>query len=261
MIARCLLLAACLLTSGCALFMGADGSTEELSAAVPAALPPEGCDPCPPEVRQGLALESAGSWTEALDTYAKAARLDGVCPHGPLGEARVLLATGQPEEAVLVLRSAARSHPGPVLLRALGDALLASGDPNGAYTAYTDALRMLPGDGALRLDSLLALYAAGRHEELASALAAAPVASLPLDVRRAFGRACLLTGRGRRAVEALSSCVDEDPADGTAWLDLARGLFVLGEDDSARFALEKAEQLGADLGALAALRVPAAGGT
>jgi len=258
---RAALLAACLLAAGCAQLMGRKPVAHDtLASAVPASLPPEGCSPCPPEVRQGLAQEAAGAWAEALLSYAKAARVDGLCPHGPLGEARVLLASGHPAEAVQVLEAASRSRPGALLLRALGDALVAAGDPNGAHAAYADALRLQPEDQDLREDSLLALYAAGRHEELAVALADEAPKSLPLELRRAFGRACLLTNRGQLAVDALSACVEEDAADGLAWLDLARALYLAGADLSARFALQHAAELGVDLGPLATLLAPAPAG-
>ena len=258
---RTLLCAASLLLCGCEALTGRPATADEgLAAVVPVSLPPEGCSPCPPEVRQGLVQEAAGAWPEALALYSKAARVDGHCPHGPLGEARVLLATGRAAEAVQVLAAAARARRGPLLLRALGDALLASGDANAAHEAYAEALRLQPGDGSLRLDAILALYAAGRHEEVAVALADDDATRLPFDARRALGRACLLTGRTQRAMEALSACVEEDPADGAAWLDLARALYLLGEEGPAAFALGRAAELGVDLGPLGSLRAPAAAG-
>src|SRR4029450_2993993 len=91
-----LLCAASLLLCGCEALIGPPASADVgLAAVVPLPPPPEGCSPCPPEVRQGLAQESVGAWPEALALYAKAARVDGHCPHGPLGAARVLLAPGR----------------------------------------------------------------------------------------------------------------------------------------------------------------------
>jgi hypothetical protein len=40
------------------------------------------------------------------------------------------------------------------------------------------------------------------------------------------------------------------PADGGAWLDLARTLYLLREEEPGLFALRKAHELGADLGGL-----------
>ncbi|HEX5011501.1 MAG TPA: hypothetical protein VFY71_13985, partial [Planctomycetota bacterium] len=64
---RNLLCAATLLLCGCEALTGRPASADEgLATVVPVALPPEGCSPCPPEVRQGLAQEAAGAWSAAL---------------------------------------------------------------------------------------------------------------------------------------------------------------------------------------------------
>jgi Flp pilus assembly protein TadD len=213
-----LLLALLVLCAACAspeLDHAAPGLPPDLSA--PSSWRVASCPHCPVELNEALAEEAAGHWVHAEQLYAKACERDPRCDRALVGRGRSLLALGRAGEAADVLAAGAAGRP--------------------------TASRLL---GA----RACALHAAGRHADVVTLLASYDVNSLAPDALVALGRSALLAGDYMTAGAALSRQVEVQPADGGAWLDLARTLYLLREEVPGRFALLKARELGADLGGL-----------
>src|SRR5262249_29432798 len=161
--------------------------------------------------------EAAGHWAHAEQLYANAVERDPRCDRALLGRGRALLALGRAGEAADALAAGAATRP--------------------------NASRLL---GA----RACALHAAGRHADVVALLAGYDVNSLSPDALVALGRSALLAGDYMLAGAALSRQVEVQPQDGGAWLDLARTLYLMREEEPGLFALRRANELGADLGGL-----------
>jgi Flp pilus assembly protein TadD len=193
--------------------------------AAPASWRVAACPHCPPGLDEALTEEAAGHWNRAEELYAEASDRDPLCDRALLGHGRVLLALGRAEEAAEALAAGCAARPTSTKLV-------------GARAC--------------------ALYAAGHHAEVVEVLSRLDVDTLPPDALVALGRSALLSGNYMVAGAALSRQVALQPADGGAWLDLARTLYLMREQEPGLYALRKARDLGADLGALQPL-VDAAG--
>jgi tetratricopeptide (TPR) repeat protein len=193
------------------------GKGQAADLAAPASWRIADCPHCPVELDAALAAEAAGHWVKAAELFADAIERDPACDRALLGRGRALMVLGRPGEAADLLATASEG-------RASAPRLL------GARTC--------------------ALFAAGRNAEVVQLAGGYDPATLPPDALVALGRAALLTGNYMIAGAALSRQVELQPADGGAWLDLARTLYLLKEEASGLYALRKAHDLGADLGGL-----------
>lgn len=163
--------------------------------------------------RLGLLAEEAGDIPAAIAHYEAGIRGTPADYLGvKLNLALLYNLNAEPERAIALLAPFAAQDPVPAsVLRALGDARLATGDASGAVDAYRAGVMGAPDDRAMTLG---------------------------------LGRALLTTGDAAGAEEVLAPLVDAERADPAALLIHARALAAMGQQDEARESLEKAVTAG-----------------
>jgi Ca-activated chloride channel family protein len=120
-----------------------------------------------PHVREGNEQLAAGHPEEALPRYDAAERLSGPRPEIAYDRGVALYRLGKSTEARDAFRRALALGAGKLSSRAqqnLGNALLATGDREGAIAAFTEALRSDPGNEDARYDLEVLLRRAQQEE-------------------------------------------------------------------------------------------------
>jgi tetratricopeptide (TPR) repeat protein/GTP-binding protein EngB required for normal cell division len=164
-----------------------------------------------------------------------------------LNQARSLLAGGDVQAAIDVLEAllAVKPDHGQALI-VLGDARLATRDPQRAQEAYDRALKIRSGDPAALVGLGLALVALGKYEVAVSSLSRAVADAggdrgILADAYRGLGVAWRRRGDLDKAIRELRKAVVEDGEDGDARAALGEALVADGGPyDEAQRHLERA---------------------
>ncbi len=164
----------------------------------------------------------------------------------PLGEESVLLAFApQGVDRIVaripILEDAAQyfarvaSKPDPPWWASayLGDLLAARSDPEGAYTAYLEALRLNPGAGHVEFRLGLLLFRAGETDEAIPHFARALEIRQTPDALSYLGLALYRQGLYRESFELIRSAAEESPEHVPVGVLYARFL-IFSEDPSLR---------------------------
>ena len=161
------------------------------------------------------------------------------------GLARLLLATGRPEEALPAYRRAAkldgrsaRAHLG------VGNTLLKLSRPEEALPAYRRAAELDSMSARAHLGVGNALLATGRPEEALPAYRrAAELDSMSARAHLGVGNALLATGRPEEALPAYRRAAELDGASAAAWAGQAKALAAAGRDREAAKARDAAAEM------------------
>ncbi len=199
------------------------------------------------DVLRGRLLEVRGRWSDARDAFMDALRKGHPRNESVLAAVRTAIAAGDASFAVRLLQSelASDGHDAE-LLRALGMARLAAGNPELALAPLREAHASQP----LRRDTLLqlagALAAAGRHAELAEELAHVGLGELPVHLLRSLGRARLRQGDAEAALAPLQRAFTDAPTDLAVAVDLLRAYLLAGNLRAALEVARRAQELAPD---------------
>ncbi len=123
----------------------------------------------------GVAAQSSGDPTSAIEFFARAAKLDPSNPQHPLFAGLALLQTGRTEEARIALDIARTMDPkSPWPVSALSGIALTSGDAQTALVLAREARVLDPRNDELRVPEAKALRKLARHQEVLTLLLALP---------------------------------------------------------------------------------------
>lgn len=125
-------------------------------------------------VRIAEAAESSGDLASAAAFYHRAAELQPDLTAAQIGEARILAVQGDVDRALDTLRAAHGRNPRDgELTKTLGRLLIATGNPEEAVRVFQHGLDSDPGSAAMLVDEGVALDKSGRHSDAQRAYQAA----------------------------------------------------------------------------------------
>jgi len=224
--ARSLGLALLVAAAGCASHGGSKAVPSDGAAAAGSAARP--VDSAASHVAAGNDLLKQGKLDEAEREFRKALDQDPNDVGGLAGIGQVDVARGRFAEALPHLERATRGSSQMVAVyRSMGDAYVATGDPQRAAMAYRQAVVISPEDAAIRLSlahSLIELgdFAAAREASLGAIRAAKGNSALMAQGYGQLGEAQSRDGKTADAMAACYKAAELDPQNA----EIARGLAV-----------------------------------
>ncbi len=185
-------------------------------------------DPSDPEplIRLATLLSAIGAHGESVAAYRALATLQPANREVSRALANALIASGQPEGAIDVLNTAPQGRSDPRLLSSLAVAYDMLGRHGEAQRSYAQALTLNPADLDIRTNLALSHALAGNDSlaiETMNTIVAAPGA----DRRHRQARALVLALVGRTDEAAAAAARDLDEAGVSAALDYYRRLLDL----------------------------------
>src|SRR5262249_31304073 len=155
-----------------------------------------------------------------------------------LTNARMLFADGKQADALAAAKSAAQNDPHSADAQFVIGLITAAKDPDGAITAFNEALKLDPTLAAAQYELARAYLATG---DATSAVIMARQAATEWpteDTRLVFARALLAKGAGDEAQEQLASLAREFPKSATVQVLVGRLAMQRGDPAGARRAFE-----------------------
>ena len=190
---------------------------------------------------EGAFAETQGDWVRARKVYSRAMQREPGDERSLLAFARTYVAEGRPREAVELLLRQAQGHPDSVAVqRAVGEAMLAAGEPTQALPSLRRALGLSANDGATVSALCEDLLLSGGDSELIELLNSAGVADIPPQLLLPAAEVAMLGGAVELSVKALLRHLSFGTNDVVAWVDLGRCQLLLGHTDLAGQALVSA---------------------
>jgi Tfp pilus assembly protein PilF len=175
----------------------------------------------------GIALEKRGQWDEALESYREAMGLDEANNAYVMAAAEVLVAKGQPKDALTLLSVRLAKIDGDAgMLSLTGGVALQADEPAKAAEYYQQALDLRKEDVTLREGLAKAHYFAGHYTE---SLAQLRKLAAHADYRDKSGWVysmtgdCLLSlGQIAEAKSAYETACRLDPGEAQVWVGLSK---------------------------------------
>ncbi len=197
---------------------------------------------------RGVVAERTRRFSDALDHYRRARRLDATQLDYVVAEAECLVMLRRVEEARdLVLEAQDDFERDGTLDVLLGEISLVMGDDKRAGEAFRRAMPLIGPHGLPAEDFGLALLRLGYYAEALSVLQPLIERTPPVErsgaVVRGAARCYLEVNRPAEAAELIRGWLHEHPEDGSAWLLQARAALLAGEELTACRSAEMAVRL------------------
>ena len=195
----------------------------------------------------GIVYERWQQTIKARAAYAAARGKNATEPSYLLAEAEMLVASGEPQQALTLLQSNLPSFENSGVVRQeIGLLLAGTGKPREAVTALRDASRLIPDEASIREHLAFALVAAKDYTEASDAfdrLVKQPAYAKRADAFAALGECLAQTHRYLEGVHAYEKATQIDNAAPGYWLGLARLSMMAGDVPGADIAVRKAVSL------------------